>query len=343
MFHKIFILFIICVYFARAIEECNWNYGIPGSKNDPARRNLIVGGGTADEDEYGWQVQFSNGCGGTVIGREWILTAAHCNFDNLGSITVELAYQTFQRETVSAIAVYKHEAFIPETVEHDIALVKVSPMNCGWRSDGLEAIGLASFASIDLAGCTAFITGAGATSYGGSNAQFGQVHEVISTVLDWETCRRTGYGSLVKESNICALSAEGGEDACQGDSGGPLKIDKEPTTSSHEYVQAGIISFGKECAILPGVYTWIGHYEEWIKNIYENATFIDVTVCDQNDYIEGGGTDWVMVALMTFAAFIFACIVIIIFGKLIFEVVTDDDEDDSRLPNKRSAGGVELR
>ena len=54
---------------------------------------------------------------------------------------------------------------------------------------------------------------------------------------------------------------EGGKDSCQGDSGGPLicVVGKTP-------ILFGLVSWGDKCAEpkLPGVYTWVPAYIEWI-------------------------------------------------------------------------------
>ena len=44
-------------------------------------------------------------------------------------------------------------------------------------------------------------------------------------------------------------------------------------TDPHNYILAGIVSFGVGCAKprYPGVYTNVGHYKDWIdKNMYYN-------------------------------------------------------------------------
>ena len=69
---------------------------------------------------------------------------------------------------------------------------------------------------------------------------------------------------LFREGNtmICAGGAD--KDACQGDSGGPL-VCSDDTGNSYVF---GIVSWGIGCATegIPGVYTNVRHYEEWIKN-----------------------------------------------------------------------------
>lgn len=78
--------------------------------------------------------------------------------------------------------------------------------------------------------------------------------------------KQTGLFALrhgVNEGQICAWDPEFKKDSCQGDSGGPLYIKRNNTNHV-----TGIVSFGSGCATrLPGVYTRVVHFLDWIEKI----------------------------------------------------------------------------
>lgn len=66
----------------------------------------------------------------------------------------------------------------------------------------------------------------------------------------------------IDESQYCAHDPEGRKDSCQGDSGGPLQTTQ---TFSNPVKLVGVVSFGIGCnSGLPGIYTRVAHYVEWI-------------------------------------------------------------------------------
>lgn len=71
----------------------------------------------------------------------------------------------------------------------------------------------------------------------------------------------------IQESmQVCAGSRSQNQDTCQGDSGGPLQIRK-----NKRWYLIGITSIGLECgkANVPGVYTRVANYIQWIhRNIW---------------------------------------------------------------------------
>ncbi|TMW52759.1 hypothetical protein DOY81_002163 [Sarcophaga bullata] len=96
--------------------------------------------------------------------------------------------------------------------------------------------------------------------------------KVIVPGFDFERCRQEFLKRrrLLKPPQMCA-GGEPGEDACTDDSGGPL-ITKQSVDSRDVYVLVGVVSFGsKYCGTpgLPGVYTRVGAYMEWIESLLE--------------------------------------------------------------------------
>lgn len=144
---------------------CKWEYGIPGETNDylpdGERRKLIVGGGVASDGEYPWHAMQLNGCGGTIIDREWILTAAHCMFDQEQNKLDEIVL-SFGEGLVHRVSseIFVHPDWDYSTAENDIALVKVEPLPCHLRP--IKPVKLLD-SGFDIDGCTAFMQGHGLT------------------------------------------------------------------------------------------------------------------------------------------------------------------------------------
>ena len=83
---------------------------------------------------------------------------------------------------------------------------------------------------------------------------------------------------------ICAGDLAGGKDSCQGDSGGPLVC----INSENEPVLVGITSWGEGCAKpeLPGIYTNVANYQNWIVDVTEGN--VEPDAAGSGDYEESG-------------------------------------------------------
>ena len=92
----------------------------------------------------------------------------------------------------------------------------------------------------------------------------------------------TAYGlGFDYKKQICAGWEEGGIDSCQGDSGGPLVCSGKGIP-----VLNGIISTGFMCAVprVPGLYTKISTYSDWIRKTVEDYPKIDVDSISEYSY-----------------------------------------------------------
>lgn len=76
------------------------------------------------------------------------------------------------------------------------------------------------------------------------------------------------YKGIEDESQMCAHKES--QDACRDDSGGPIQIYHKIHYCS--YTVVGVTSFGIGCATpeVPGVYTRVYHYLDWIERIVWN-------------------------------------------------------------------------
>ena len=233
----------------------------------------IIDGVVTREGERPWMASLQQGgehfCGGSVIDRQWILTAAHCiedisqgdtsftvrvNFTNLSDAS---SGETHQVETI-----YAHEGYA-NGESKDIALLKLkTPV-----SDSIAAVALANENTMLEAakpGEEASVSGWGNTSTTGE--EFPQeLRNVEVPIVSNEVCNSAeAYGGQIQNTEMCAGFAEGGKDSCQGDSGGPLVV-----RENGEFVQAGVVSWGDGCAQPNkyGVYARVASFNDWIADV----------------------------------------------------------------------------
>ncbi|XP_077326049.1 tissue-type plasminogen activator [Lithobates pipiens] len=212
-------------------------------------------------------------CGGTLIDRCWVLTAAHCLANSklsANKIRVKLgrtmrAVPGVQEQSFRVEKIYKHPQFDEDTFDNDIALLKLQSTSgsCAMETD---------------------------------NARPACMPERGQKLQDWTECEISGYGrqeefspffsDQLKEGHVrlypenmctpkqlddrtvtsnmlCAGDTRNQDDACQGDSGGPLVC----LTNGRMHL-FGIVSWGEGCGRKgkPGVYTKVTQYLDWIEH-----------------------------------------------------------------------------
>lgn len=207
MFRKIIILSFFCVLIQDAY--CN--------ANPPNDNGRIVGGYRIRIEDAPYQVALYLGgslCGGSIIGRNKILTAAHCVRGRSASQIVVLAgtenrYSGGVRLRVNRISI--HPNYNSRNNDNDVAVLTTSTSFT--FSSKIAAIELLS--SRPATRTEAKVSGWGTTRYGASYVEQ-YLREVRVPIVDQNTCR-SRYGSYLTDRMICAGLSTGGKDSCQGE------------------------------------------------------------------------------------------------------------------------------
>jgi len=236
-------------------------------------------------------------CGGALIGKRYVLTAAHCVTSLPGSFRlarVRLGERQLSTEPdcdTSGKCAPPAQDFDPEEVffhqdynkpnvfQNDIALIRLS--RDAIYSEYVQPICLpfndsASDTYQDDVDRTE-VAGWGATEERGRNpADILQFLNV--TVFEGQMCREvySSRGGVINLSTQLCAGGEKGRDSCVGDSGSALmrevkfKVDLDDPDQKffNDYWKLiGVVSFGpKLCGTegVPGVYSRVRHYLDWI-------------------------------------------------------------------------------
>ncbi|KAM8772707.1 ovochymase-2 [Acanthopagrus schlegelii] len=268
----------------------------------PTVTSRIVNGEPAKPHSWPWQVSmqvwpesrpdpsFSHTCGGTLIHKNWVLTAAHCFIryaDELQRWRMclgkhNLTYTEPSEHCFGVTGIYRHEGFkyptVP-TVEFDIALVRldgdVPP------TDEISFACLPSVEEVLPGGKKCYASGWGDETGDSMNAKVAEaLNQVALPVVPYNTCKRMDYWWFqVKTSMICCGYTLPDElkSVCQGDSGGPLVCQD---AAGGPWEVHGITSFGPVGCIMdkkPSVFTRSSAYIPWIENVIRRDIYNEHT------------------------------------------------------------------
>nr|XP_019545733.2 serine protease snake-like [Aedes albopictus] len=237
---------------------------------------LIVGGEVAKKNEFphqallGWIERnprrnvFS--CGGSLISRRYVLTAAHCfkvrdaDFVRLGEHDVNENSGNHKDFDIASIT--RHPDYRFSSSYHDIALIKLNENvrfskvirpACLWTKHDINVNAVIA-------------TGYGMMETGGNHSTV--LRKVVLKFLDRDICGmqfsgRSFRSGLIDEQ-LCIGSDTSARDTCQGDSGGPIQT----LLGGCTYHIIAVTSLGPgSCGLAPALYTRVSSYVDWIESI----------------------------------------------------------------------------
>ena len=262
----------------------------------------VVGGNGADISWFPYQLSLLKAnfriCGASLIAPDWALTAAHClpeaMADPAGASSLyrvvygstDVALGLGEGKVVSVQAVVIHPDFVADTLESDVALLKLQfevPIGSG---SGATTIPLAGSGEDAQLGQDAYVSGWGTTQEDCDSCSPVNLHYAavdIRAGADEATCVAYSTSKFNPRTMLCAGCADGSKDACQGDSGGPLAVNG---AGGHPLL-VGIVSWGIGCGrqFFPGVYTRVSTFSPWIQEVTASAAVVS-SRCNENPQLD---------------------------------------------------------
>ncbi|GAB1860001.1 Phenoloxidase-activating factor 2-like isoform X2 [Camponotus japonicus] len=213
-------------------------------------------------------------CGGALIHRQAVLTAAHCVNGKqpnqlkirAGEWDTQTKNEIYPHQDRDVEKVIVHENFHSGALYNDYAiLILKTPVE---YAENVDIVCLPE-AGTNFDGSRCFASGWGKDVFGKEGRYQVILKRVELPVVTHDTCqstlRTTRLGKyFVLDASFTCAGGEVGKDTCKGDGGSPLvcPLKNDPK----RYVQAGIVAWGLGCGEngTPGVYANVAYARRWI-------------------------------------------------------------------------------
>ncbi|UYV83164.1 hypothetical protein LAZ67_23000042 [Cordylochernes scorpioides] len=252
----------------RSKSLCAGRCGVqPSRSRRPANMMLKIYGGRESKPRvWPWQLAIHNSagqvyCGATLIAPNWAVTAAHCIQHNfyLRLLEHDTSRPEGREKRARVRAIYVHPVFDPDTVHHDIALIR---LNKRFKNITPACLPRPDFRPKRLKE-EAVVLGWGKEH---TDASFGSnvLKQAKVPVVPLKRCQKAYPFLDLTKGMLCAGYPDGRIDTCAGDSGGPLM-----TRHKGYWTLQGITSFGEGCGPHGsyGIYTRVAYYVPWIEKV----------------------------------------------------------------------------
>ncbi|XP_067401806.1 trypsin-like [Emydura macquarii macquarii] len=221
----------------------------------------IIGGGPCPIGSRPYQVALlrngRNYCGGSLIDRKWVLTAAHCT-KQIGSLQVRLGdYNLKVNEGTEQIRRIRNYFIHPQynLKPHDNDFMLLELDEPAQLNSYVNTISLPT--SCPAPGRQCSVSGWGTiTSPQKKRPDILQCANIYT--VSQATCQTT-YGGTITDNMLCAGVPQGGISSCRGDSGGPLVCNGK---------LQGVVSWGKSICALKGqprVFANVCKVIQWVR------------------------------------------------------------------------------
>jgi len=250
-----------------AIETAD---GGPAATNS-FKEMRIIGGETADKDEFGYTVSLEDDighfCGGTLVRRDIVISAAHCAGGPMWARVGAHNIRWNEGEKIKVKKEIKSNQYNPSNTDYDFMILVLedpapADVPLAKLHDGSDVLQ-------DNDSLT--VIGWGNMATNGWDMPDEKQHVEVKYVPNNDCNSGNSYNGEITNSMLCAGETSGGQDACQGDSGGPLM---RLGSGNQQDELVGVVSWGYGCGDrkYPGVYSRITEVLTWIENTIESES-----------------------------------------------------------------------